>query len=344
MAPSLSAAVPRGMRIARLDPDDESGVRAWYEVRASAEAVDLPMEPPLSWRQHAAGVRLDPSGIRPVVELAWSPAGPTGARVVGGYALSLPTHDNLHAGSVEVVVAPDCRRQGVGSALVRHARDRLRAEGRRLLVLETPEASPGPAFCTALGATLGMVDVRRTLDVRAIDTAEVARLLADARSHATGYSVVRWAGPVPAEHLADVSVLLAAMSDAPTDQLDWGAEAYPPERIRRIEDYTALAGDRQYTVAARHDRTGRLVALTTVFVRADHPWWSAQGDTVVLAAHRGHRLGLLVKASMLLDLPTREPEARHLLTWNAQSNGHMIAINEALGYRILDRWQEWQSS
>jgi hypothetical protein len=29
-------------------------------------------------------------------------------------------------------------------------------------------------------------------------------------------------------------------------------------------------------------------------------------------------------------------------TWNAGVNAHMVAINESLGFRPIDRWREWQ--
>jgi len=29
-------------------------------------------------------------------------------------------------------------------------------------------------------------------------------------------------------------------------------------------------------------------------------------------------------------------------TWNAASNAHMIAINEAMGFRPIDLWCDWQ--
>ena len=45
---------------------------------------------------------------------------------------------------------------------------------------------------------------------------------------------------------------------------------------------------------------------------------------------------------MLRRLAELEPEVRRVVTWNAGSNAYMIGINERLGYRILDRWHEWQ--
>ena len=61
-------------------------------------------------------------------------------------------------------------------------------------------------------------------------------------------------------------------------------------------------------------------------------------------AHRGHRLGLLLKAGMLLWLAEAEPQLATVDTWNAESNDHMIAVNEALGYRVMGRELQFQKS
>jgi RimJ/RimL family protein N-acetyltransferase len=55
---------------------------------------------------------------------------------------------------------------------------------------------------------------------------------------------------------------------------------------------------------------------------------------VVARPHRGHRLGLLVKAAMLQWLTGAEPRLRKVATFNAASNRHMIAINEELGFEV----------
>ena len=41
-------------------------------------------------------------------------------------------------------------------------------------------------------------------------------------------------------------------------------------------------------------------------------------------------------------LAEAEPGLERVITGNADVNGHMIAINEALGFRVLDRWPHWQ--
>jgi len=64
-------------------------------------------------------------------------------------------------------------------------------------------------------------------------------------------------------------------------------------------------------------------------VRGPRAW---QGITVVDRAHRGHRLGLLVKATNALQTRKDAPEVRDVVTLNNNENRHMLDINRALGY------------
>ena len=67
----------------------------------------------------------------------------------------------------------------------------------------------------------------------------------------------------------------------------------------------------------------------------ESPAWAQQGLTAVARAHRGHRVGLLVKTAMLDWLAAAAPGIEHIVTDNADSNQYMIAINEMLGFEIL---------
>jgi hypothetical protein len=51
----------------------------------------------------------------------------------------------------------------------------------------------------------------------------------------------------------------------------------------------------------------------------------------------GHRLGLLLKLAMMELLAKAEPQVRQLFTMNSETNEHMIAINETLGYRVIGK-------
>jgi hypothetical protein len=62
-----------------------------------------------------------------------------------------------------------------------------------------------------------------------------------------------------------------------------------------------------------------------------------QWGTLVLAEHRGHRLGLAMKARGLQELQRRVgPERSRILTGNAEQNRYMVSINERLGFRPVE--------
>ena len=44
---------------------------------------------------------------------------------------------------------------------------------------------------------------------------------------------------------------------------------------------------------------------------------------------------------MMELLATTEPQLERISTWNAESNEHMIAINEAMGYAVFGPPTTW---
>ncbi|WP_244928378.1 hypothetical protein [Nocardioides sp. W7] len=95
---------------------------------------------------------------------------------------------------------------------------------------------------------------------------------------------------------------------------------------------------------ARHRASAELAGQSVVAVDGERPALAEQHDTSVVAAHRGHRLGLLLKAEMLRWLAEAEPQVETVDTWNAESNARMIDVNELLGYRVMGRELVFQGS
>ena len=114
------------------------------------------------------------------------------------------------------------------------------------------------------------------------------------------------------------------------------------ERCAVVAERAGVSVRTVYRMVARHRSTGELVGHTLVGVSVQHPWHAWQLDTSIVGRHRGHRLGLLVKAEMLCWLGEVEPQLHRLDTGNAASNAHMIGINETLGYQITARLIQWQ--
>ena len=95
---------------------------------------------------------------------------------------------------------------------------------------------------------------------------------------------------------------------------------------------------------ARHRETGELAGHSVVVVEGERPELGQQHDTSVVASHRGHRLGVLLKTDMNLWLRDVQPQLVSIDTWNAESNDHMIGVNELIGYRVMGRELEFQKS
>ncbi len=139
--------------------------------------------------------------------------------------------------------------------------------------------------------------------------------------------------------------MTAAINDAPTDDLDIEDEVFTPDRVRDYETaQLGQSGDGFHRVYARHRGTGELAGQTVVAVQADLPQHAEQHDTSVVRAHRGHRLGLLLKAEMMLWLREAQPGLTEVDTWNAESNDFMIDVNQSLGYRIMGRELAFQKT
>jgi RimJ/RimL family protein N-acetyltransferase len=318
-----------------LDPRDVAGAVALLEA---ARLADRPDRAGTTASQYAAQLRFGYDGDRPAVALTRDPAG----RVTGLLEVWCPHRDNQHLASVHVRVDPLVRRHGLGRALFAAGTDRARAAARRLLLSSSPEGSAGIGFLKAMGLDPVYEEVIRRLDVPTVDWPRLEREYAEATARAGGYELLRVPAPLPAELLDRVATMTAAINDAPTGGLDIEDEVFDPDRIRAYEHAQQAGGRRLYRVIARERTTGTLAGHTVAAVEQERPWWAWQHDTSVVAAHRGHRLGLLLKIEMLRWLLEREPQVRFMDTGNAADNKHMIAVNEALGYQVVSRVIEHQ--
>ena len=320
------------MHIEQLDLTDTAGLRACHAAYLAAQEVDEPQEPIMGERIFDAWMTVGWGGEPREV---WLVPGHEPGTVAGWYRLELPDLENLDQAYLHLIVHPDERRHGIGRALLWHGAGRTAAHGRTVLRGGSRNGTAGDAFARRVGAEPGLVDIERLLEPGTLEEGRLARLRADAERHATGYELVTWAGLIPEELIERMADAYAALSDAPHDPYV-EPEKWDAQRVReRVNGLRAHFGSRDYSVAARHVATGEIAALTQVTVEPPNPGWGFQLITAVTAAHRGHRLGLLVKVAMLEWLATAEPQIERITTWNAEDNKHMIAVNDALGYTVF---------
>jgi GNAT superfamily N-acetyltransferase len=319
------------MGIVRWDGTDPATVRACHEVAIAAIAADDPFGPPLTLRRLSGWLKHPEHPI----ELWVTEDGATAGRIAGWYQLRLPDRENLDRAGVNLFVHPASRRGGLGRALLRHAATRAAEHGRSTLRGEALQGSPGAAFAARVGAKAGLEDARRVLALGSIPAGHIAALRDRAARAAAGYSLVSWHGRTPDQYQAGFAEVLNAANDMPHDP-GHEEEVWDADRVREYDEERERRGRNVYTVAAVHDASGQLAAITDLDADHDSPGWGNQMLTAVTRPHRGHRLGLLVKTAMLEWLAEAEPQLERIITGNAAVNQHMIAINEELGYELLE--------
>jgi GNAT superfamily N-acetyltransferase len=318
--------------ITRLDPADTAACQGCDAVFQAVYSTDFPDLPSLS--AHVLQVWFHYGFMGDRAETWFLRAAGTGD-VVGVYRLELPDLENQAWASLHIAVHPDHRRRGLGRALLSHAARRAAATGRATLGGEVRDGSAGDAFAVWASATPGIGGAVRHLDLRKVPEGKFAGLRAEAARAAAGYSVVTWTGSTPERYLGQLAQVMNAYADAPHDAgIETGT--LDADRLRDRAEATAEAmGGRRYVVAAVHDATGKLAAMTHLVVDPEMPEWGRQGLTAVTRTHRGHRLGLLVKLAMIDWIAEAEPAVERIETGNASANAHMIAVNDALGFEVM---------
>jgi GNAT superfamily N-acetyltransferase len=273
-----------------------------------------------------------------------------GGTVLGTGWLELPTRENLTLCDIDIQVSPDRRREGIGTALFRRLRDAAVAEGRTSVIAgivgpyEGTPAPPGVPFAESLGLSFRNEEVRRRLQLP-IPTELLHRLLESTGAHRNGYRLENWEGACPEEYAEQYAALIPLLStEAPIGDLDFEPEQYDVKRLRDGEALSAAQGRRVFTTIALAPDGGIVGHTQLVVPSSEHdPRQAYQWGTLVLREHRGHRLGLALKARNHLAAQEAIPGLdRSMNTWNARQNSWMISVNEQLGYRPVATFLEYQ--
>lgn len=280
---------------------------------------------------------------------------------IGFCRLSL--RDNLDAAWLHVDVPPGHRRKGVGTALLSRAEMHAAAHGRHIFQSSTehpagfadaglllpatgaggiPAAASAAAFALRRGYALEQTSRFSLLDLTTNHDWTV--LEADAAdASARDYEVLTWTDRCPDGLVDQLAVLMGMMStDSPAGGLEVEAEHWDSARVREVEATATAEGLTGLVAVARHRATGELAAYTTLYVDRERPWLGDQDDTLVIRRHRGHSLGMLVKLANLHRLRDAFPAVERVMTFNAEENEHMLAINVRLGFRPAGYDGEWQ--
>lgn len=234
---------------------------------------------------------------------------------------------------------PSHRRRGHGSALVTRLKAWAAAEGCDRFVLGGPVGAGGESFAPRHGGRVTSTDRRSVLDLTGIDHGQYAEWARPSAKN-DGYRTVTWVTHAPEELAASYARAGAAIHDAPHEGVEFSEYKTDVAHLRTREAAWAAIGLRVHTLAAVAP-DGEIAGYTQVFVYDDTMPLASVGDTAVVAAHRGHGLGLRMKAEMSLRMLELEPQLDQITTWNDDTNRHMLGINIQMGYVVAEMWNSY---
>ena len=250
---------------------------------------------------------------------------------------------NEHLAWINERVHPNHRRRGLGTTLLQLAAAEALEHGRRLLMMESNSQVPsGAAFLESIGAQAGLEERISQLSMAELDLDLMDEWIDHGRSQRDRFELFWLHGRWPKDMLDDVVDLAHVMNDAPMDDLEFNDQAFTRTHITSEEDEIFERDFSRITVAARQRSDGRMVGYTQLFINPSFPDLGQQGDTGVHEDARGNRLGKWLKAEVARYLVAEHPEITRIRTGNASSNEHMLAINEAMGFRPHHHTVVWQ--
>lgn len=284
-------------------------------------------------------------------------------RTVGRSIVEWSTADGTSSSWLVTEVLQQFRGRGIGAALFAEVENLAIASGRPTLQVEAmhtttnggerlacptgfgdlPITDPGVQFLTHRGYRLEQIE-RASMLALPLDSASIDRAFDQAIAAAGDtYSLLSWTGATPQQWVADLIILRTRMStDAPYAGLDMDEEPWDEARIVSHDRTKSADGRVSLTVAVKDERTGRLAGFSELSVPADRSRPAQQDDTLVLAEHRGHRLGMLMKLANLIALQELRPLPPMITTFNAEENRHMLDVNEAIGFRPFGKAGCWR--
>jgi GNAT superfamily N-acetyltransferase len=310
----------------------EDELTGYYELRRDVLLTDQPADPAPTYDAVVGRLRVPLQG--------WGDCrywvARLDGRMVGSATVGFPAPVNRHQGRTEIVVHPDLRRRGIGTALLRAVLPALRDDARSVVEGWTVKDTPGADWASGLGFR----------EVR--ETALQCLVLADAGSDTLavdpppGYRLHRWPDRIPDGVLASYAAVRSAIADAPRGEASDQAARWSPQRVRAAEQDLRRAQVEHRVVAAVDEASGTVAAMTELDVYPHRPEFGYQGDTVVLAEHRGRRLGYCVKAGMLRWLLAERPGLERIYTSSAATNEHMLRVNREIGFAVFRRALEFE--
>jgi GNAT superfamily N-acetyltransferase/predicted GNAT family N-acyltransferase len=328
------------MDIRLVDPADAPSMRRFHEIGWRAEKEDGRPWNAFWTLSEMTAVMSEPTDDARLDGVALF----EGDRMVAGGVVHLSLLGNVDKAWLFPAVEPELRGRGLGSALLQGLVDHAREHGRTEMLGGTSipfaerESSSVLRFAEKHGFRVANSEVCRSLPLP-VDEGLLAQIRAESEPFHDGYSIETYVDELPDRYLESYAHLRNQLAlDAPTGELEFEEEHTSPDTERQKLERNKRSGRTTYlSLAVKDDEA---VAHSDLVVPPEGTQ-AMQMGTLVQRDHRGHRLGAAVKVANLAALQRDRPDLAEVHTQNAETNQHMVSINERLGFAPVGWFPEF---
>jgi mycothiol synthase len=242
-------------------------------------------------------------------------------------------------GSVDI--APEFKRQGYGTALLRSLLEAVAPLERRKMFCSTNALRPeGEPFVEMIGAKKGLEEHTNQLLFSEMNREYLQRSLENAPTDK--FELGFYDCDYPESEQQAVCDLLTVMNTAPRGDLEFNDWKITVEQLREDVERSRKNDQQWWFAYVREKATGRYAGFSETGWHPNRAHLAEQWGTGVLPEYRGHGLGAWLKAAMIDRILRERPTVDRIRTGNADSNGPMLKINHTLGFKPFIKRTEWQ--
>lgn len=333
------------MVLSQFTPQEssEQKLRLIYSFYKRLLAEREPGKAPSSYEAFVANVSNIPEYSEVQLWVMWSKAGDEvlgRANLVGSKTEG--REDVLH---FEIFVAPERRRQGIGTRLLTTVRDMACELEKRIIYSESNGLVPaGEAFLRRIGGEHLGEGHTNVLYLADLDRALMHAWLERARPLEAEFVLEWWQGPYPEDRLDDVVQMMEAYNLQPQLDTDVGDERFTVEQARQLNEMRQARGITAWTALVRERVSAAMAGYTEIFITKGRDQEVEQGLTVVFPQYRNKGIGRWLKAAMAEKVLAELPAVTTISTSNADVNAPMLKINSEMGFRPAISHAGWRLS
>ncbi|MHA1992220.1 MAG: GNAT family N-acetyltransferase [Candidatus Hodarchaeales archaeon] len=268
--------------------------------------------------------------------------------VIGMVNISLNTGKiNPHMSYFSIYVLPEYRRKGIANNILKTAIKDLPEQVKNIMIFIRQKNDDLNNFLISRGAKHSFTERRSVSDIKNFNLENVSKIADELREKALkkGYEIIIVKFEEFEENkyfnfLDYIHMIEEIDNDMPREDGSFEDIELTPEIYNSIRNHFLNLGQTAWTYVAVHKKSRKPVGMTETWFSTENPTLLIQADTGVIESHRGNGLGLALKYQMLKKLLTSESTKnyQYWVTSNANSNQHMININNQLRYKEIIKY------